>query len=46
MRRPNEKGHVETLIGFARSSYLVPVPAPSRPYGGPPRLEVFTAERT
>jgi transposase len=25
-RRPNEKGHVETLIGFARRSFLVPVP--------------------
>src|SRR5262245_46717331 len=27
VRRPNEKGHVETLIGFARRSYLVPVPS-------------------
>jgi transposase len=27
VRRPNEKGHVETLVGFARRSYLVPVPA-------------------
>jgi transposase len=27
VRRPNEKGHVETLIGFARRSFLVPVPA-------------------
>lgn len=27
-RRPNEKGHVETLVGFARRSFLVPVPAP------------------
>ncbi len=27
VRRPNEKGHVETLIGFARRTYLVPVPA-------------------
>ncbi len=26
VRRPNEKGHVETLIGFARRSLLVPVP--------------------
>jgi transposase len=26
VRRPNEKGHVETLIGFARRSFLVPVP--------------------
>src|SRR5512135_1536999 len=24
--RPNEKGHVETLIGYARRSFLVPVP--------------------
>jgi hypothetical protein len=27
VRRPNEKGHVETLIGFARRTFLVPVPA-------------------
>jgi transposase len=27
VRRPNEEGHVETLIGFARRSYLVPAPA-------------------
>jgi transposase len=27
VRRPNEKGHVETLIGYARRNYLVPVPA-------------------
>lgn len=26
VRRPNEKGHVERLIGFARRSFLVPVP--------------------
>jgi transposase len=26
VRRPNEKGHVETLIGFARRGFLVPVP--------------------
>src|SRR6201999_359006 len=26
VRRPNEKGHVETLIGFARRRFLVPVP--------------------
>src|SRR5918996_2382591 len=26
VRRPNEKGHVETLVGYARRSYLVPVP--------------------
>jgi hypothetical protein len=27
VRRPNEKGHVETLIGFARRRFPVPVPA-------------------
>jgi hypothetical protein len=26
VRRPNEKGHVERLLGFARRSFLVPVP--------------------
>jgi transposase len=26
VRRPNEKGHVETLVGFVRRSFLVPVP--------------------
>jgi transposase len=26
VRRPDEKGHVETLIGFARRKFLVPVP--------------------
>jgi hypothetical protein len=26
VRTPNEKGHVETLIGFARRRFLVPVP--------------------
>jgi transposase len=31
VRRPNEKGHVETLVGFARRNFLVPVPAV---YGG------------
>lgn len=25
-RRPNEKGHVENLVGFARRNFLVPVP--------------------
>jgi transposase len=29
VRRPNEKGHVETLVGFARRSFLVPVPVVS-----------------
>ena len=27
VRRPNEKGRVETLLGFARRKTLVPVPA-------------------
>jgi transposase len=27
VRRPNEKGHVETLVGFARRNFLAPVPA-------------------
>jgi transposase len=27
VRRPNEKGHVETLVGYARRTFLVPVPA-------------------
>src|SRR5947209_15341355 len=27
VRRPNEKGHVEALVGFARRRFLVPVPA-------------------
>jgi transposase len=26
VRRPNEKGHVENLVGFARRNFLVPVP--------------------
>ena len=30
VRRPNEKGHVETLVGFARRNFLVPVPARAR----------------
>jgi transposase len=38
VRRPNEKGHVETLIGFARRRFLVPVPAV---HGG---LEPLNAE--
>jgi transposase len=29
VRRPNEKGHVETLVGFARRTFLVPVPVVS-----------------
>ncbi|HWT79504.1 MAG TPA: IS21 family transposase [Candidatus Methylomirabilis sp.] len=39
VRRPNEKGHVETLIGFARRSFLVPVPVV---HGG---LESLNQER-
>jgi transposase len=27
VRRPNEKGHVERLVEYARSNFLVPVPA-------------------
>jgi transposase len=27
VRRPNEKGHVEALVGYARRNFLVPVPA-------------------
>src|SRR4051794_22716473 len=27
VRRPVEKGHVETLVGFARRNFLVPVPS-------------------
>jgi transposase len=27
VRRPNEKGHVEKLVAYARSNFLVPVPA-------------------
>ncbi|MCI0571047.1 MAG: IS21 family transposase, partial [Myxococcaceae bacterium] len=26
VRRPNEKGHVETLVKFARQNFLVPIP--------------------
>jgi transposase len=26
VRRPNEKGHVETLVGYARRNFFVPVP--------------------
>jgi hypothetical protein len=35
VRRPNEKGHVETLIGYARRNFLVPVPLVN---GGMPSL--------
>src|SRR3954449_12306935 len=30
VRRPNEKGHVETLVGYARRNFLLPLPV------GPP----------
>jgi transposase len=30
VRRPNEKGHVENLLGFARRNYLVPLPQVER----------------
>jgi len=35
VRRPNEKGHVETLVGYARRNFLVPVPVL---HGGPEGL--------
>src|SRR3712207_6689459 len=35
VRRPNEKGHVEALVGFARRNSLVPVPVL---HGGPEGL--------
>ena len=38
VRRPNEKGHVETLVGYARRNFLVPVPVV---HGG---LESLTAD--
>ena len=38
VRRPNEKGHVETPIGYARRNFLVPVPA------GRGGLEPLTAD--
>jgi hypothetical protein len=27
VRRPNEKGHVEAMVGYARRNFLVPIPA-------------------
>src|SRR5262245_25124198 len=27
VRRPNEKGHVEAMVGYARRTFLVPIPA-------------------
>ena len=37
VRRANEKGHVENLVGYARRNFLVPVP-------GVPRFEALNAE--
>jgi transposase len=34
VRRPNEKGHVETLVGFARRNFPVPVPCLHDGLGG------------
>src|SRR4051794_5282163 len=34
VRRPNEKGHVETLVGYARRNFLVPVPCLRDGLGG------------
>ncbi len=34
VRRPNEKGHVETLVGYARRNFLVPVPVVRDGLGG------------
>jgi transposase len=34
VRRPNEKGHVETLVGYARRNFLVPVPCLHGGLGG------------
>jgi transposase len=42
VRRPNEKGHVETLIGFARRRFLVPVPIVN---GGLPTLNADLERR-
>ena len=43
VRRLNEKGHVETLVGYARRNFLVPVPAA---YGGLEGLDArLEAER-
>ena len=34
VRRPNGKGHVEALVGYARRNFLVPVPAAHGGLGG------------
>src|SRR5262245_43946127 len=36
VRRPNEKGHVEAMVKFARSNFLVPVPRHIAPASPPP----------
>lgn len=41
VRRPNEKGHVERLVEYARSNFLVPVPA----VGSLDELNAHLAER-
>jgi len=41
VRRPNEKGHVERLVDYARSNFLVPVPA----VGSLDELNAHLAER-
>ena len=41
VRRPNEKGHVEKLVEYARSNFLVPVPT----VGSLDQLNVLLAER-
>jgi len=42
VRRPDEKGHVETLVGYTRRSFLVPVPVVS---GGLEPLNVRLEQR-
>ncbi len=42
VRRPDEKGHVESLIGFARRKFLVPVPLVN---GGLPTLNADLERR-
>ncbi|MAX36775.1 MAG: hypothetical protein CME33_09450 [Gimesia sp.] len=38
VRRPNEKGHIERLLDYARRNFLVPVP--SGCFSGDPQPEV------
>ena len=47
VRRPNEKGHVETLVGYARRSFLVPGPRrPRRPGAAQRRARARAAATT